>query len=177
MDEPLDEQYLKWLYGQVASLRFKNPARTYWSLLRQLYAKEFVWFIPNDDNRVADGRDLRKEFFNDTQTHPDRDWMGLGCSFLEMLIALARRLSFEAEEGDTTDWFWRMLENLDLSEHSDLYYKRHTEEFVDEILERVIQRRYDSDGRGGLFPLQDPREDQRNIELWYQMSHYLLELV
>lgn len=62
MDGPLDEQYLKWLYRQVASSKYRNPARTYWSLLRQLYTTEFVWTVPNDDNRVEDGRDLRYEF-------------------------------------------------------------------------------------------------------------------
>jgi len=49
VSQPLDELYFTWLYSQVGSVRTRNPARTYWSLLRYLYTKEFVWIIPNDD--------------------------------------------------------------------------------------------------------------------------------
>lgn len=173
MDEPLDELYLKWLYGQVASVRLRNPARTYWSLIKQLYTKAFVWSVPNDDNRVEDGRALRDEFSEKLQIDPDPTWMGLKCSMLEMLIGLARRLAFEAE-GEPADWFWHMLDNLDVR-ISDVMYHKRAERHVNEVLERVIERTYFSDGRGGLFPLSDPPEDQRDVELWYQMSHYLLE--
>jgi hypothetical protein len=30
-------------------------------------------------------------------------------------------------------------------------------------------------GLGGMFPLEDPREDQRAIEIWYQMMAYINE--
>jgi len=62
MNEPLDDLYLTWLYSQIGSIKLKQPSRTYWSLFRQLYTKEFVWIIPNDDNRIEDGRDLRFKF-------------------------------------------------------------------------------------------------------------------
>lgn len=176
MDEPLDEQYLKWLYHQVASVRLKNPARTYWALLRHLYTKEFVWLVPNDDNRVEDGRDLRYEFIEDHDIQPDPDWLDMGCSMLEMLIGLSRRLAFEAE-GEVRDWFWQLLENLDLQRFNDAYYSGGNPKstVVDETLDTVIFRTYDVDGRGGLFPLNDTNEDQREVELWYQLSYYLRE--
>ncbi len=178
MTEPLDEQYLKWLYRQVASVKLKNPARTYWSLLRHLYKKEFVWLVPNDDNRVEDGRDLRYEFINEKGITPDPNWMGIGCSMLEMLIGLSRRLAFEGE-GLASGWFWHMLENLDLRNFSDALFKESVELDIeiDDILDRVIWRTYDSDGLGGLFPLKEPDEDQRDVELWYQMSAYVLDLI
>lgn len=177
MYEPLDEQYIKWLYQQVASVRLRNPNRTYWSLIRQLFTKEYIWFVPNDDNRVEDGRDLRYEFIEKTGIHPDAGWVDIGCSMLEMLIALARRLSFEAE-GSPKDWFWILIENLDIRDHNDAYYNgRDNLKDVDDILDRVIWRTYHFDGTGGLFPLKYPPEDQRETELWYQLSHYLLERV
>lgn len=178
MNEPLDEQYLRWLYHQVASVRLKNPARTYWSLLRQLYVKEYIWIVPNDDNRVEDGRDLRHEFFEECHVAPDHDWAGLPCSMLEMLIGLSRRLAFE-DEGGSRDWFWHMLDNLELSRINDGYFDRHKEDkmlqIINEIADRLIWRQYDQNGSGGLFPLNHPTEDQRDVELWYQMSAYLLE--
>lgn len=174
MAEPLDELYLTWLYKQVASVKLKNPARTYWALLRQLYTKEYVWIIPNDDNRVEDGRDLRQEFLDQEQIHGEPlEWMELGCSMLEMLIGLSRRLSFEAD-GEVEMWFWELLRNWGVDQCTDKSNFR--PEGVDEILERNIWRNYSGDGRGGLFPLREPHKDQRDVEIWYQMASYLLEL-
>lgn len=176
MGEPLDELYFKWLYRQVASDRLKDPTRTYWDLLRQLYTKEFVWLISNDDNRVEDGRDLRSEFLRDHALDDvDEDWLGLGCSFLEMLIGLSRRCSFEAD-GDPKHWFWLLVANLNLSAFSDeLFRTKRQRKFVNDTMDSVIWRTYRSDGRGGIFPLNRPKEDQRDVELWYQLSQYLLE--
>lgn len=176
MDEPLDELYFKWLYSQVASVRFKNPARTYWSLTRQLFRKEFVWFIPNDDNRVEDGRDLRYEFIEECEIDPDPEWMRLGCSMFEMLLGLARRLSFESD-GSPRAWFWRLMENLDLQDLNDHIYSRtpNLPRKVEDTIDTVIWRTYKRNGEGGLFPLKTARENQTEVELWYQMSCYLLE--
>ena len=59
MSHILDEDYLTWLYSQVGSVKLRNKAKSHWSLLRQMYTKEFIWLIPNDDNLLEDGRDLR----------------------------------------------------------------------------------------------------------------------
>ena len=173
MDEPLDELYFKWLYSQVGDPRIRNRNRTYWTILKQLYTKEFVWFVPNDDNRIQDGKELRYEFVDSEQLEDvDLNWVHLGCSMLELLVGLSRRLAFEAE-GQPRDWFWHLMENLGLCEYNDSY--RYSEEGVDEILDRIIWRTYRRDGHGGLFPLRRAKKDQRLIELWYQLSAYVLE--
>ena len=172
MSQPLDELYLTWLYRQIGSIRFKSPARTHWSLARQLYTKEFVWIVPNDDNRVEDGRDLRYEFIaEEGLVDVDPEWMALGCSMLEMLIALSRRFAFEME-GEPRRWFWHMLGNvgLNLTDDDDIQ-----KEEIDEALDCIIWRTYLPDGTGGLFPLKSPTQDQREVELWYQLSAYILE--
>jgi hypothetical protein len=174
MDMPLEEQYLIWLYHQVASVRIKNPTRTYWSLIRLLHAKEFDWFVPNDDNRVEDGRDLRREFVTEFDIQPPASWMRLGCSMLEMLIAMSRRLSFEAE-GTPRGWFWELLENIELQNYNDNYFESCDTQLIVYALNRVIDRTYDADGHGGLFPLNESREDQTEVELWNQASIYLME--
>lgn len=170
---PLDDLYLQWLYKQVDEVREQDAARMHWSLFKQLYTKEFVWLIPNDDNRVEDGRDLRYEFLHEFGIERvDSHWMDLGCSFLEMLIALCRRLSFEAD-GDVANWFWHLLHTLHLSEYTDDFDL--PEQDIDDILDVVIWRTYRRDGHGGLFPLKRPRQDQREVELWYQLNAYLME--
>jgi hypothetical protein len=177
MAEPLEEQYFKWLYSQVASVRMKNPARTWWSLLRQLHTKEFVWLVANDDNRMEDGLNLRYEFLDQVGEEGNREWMSQACSMLEMMITLARRLEFESMTRDgVDDWFWQIMQNIGLFEYNDLYFKsRFTVELVDRALDTVIWRRYEPNGSGGLFPLQDPHQDQSQIELWSQMASYLSE--
>lgn len=175
MSAPLDELYLEWLYSKVGSVKTRDRSRTYWSLLRQLFQTEFIWLIPNDDNRVEDGKDLRLEFIQDRDIEDvDREWLDLGCSFLEMLIALTRRLSFE-DGREPRWWFWHLIENLRLIECKDSIYNERILQFVESVTNEVIWRTYDYDGDGGLFPLKNAEEDQRYVEIWYQFNAYLLE--
>jgi hypothetical protein len=169
----LDDLYLSWLYKQVdaRSVKERNPSRTHWKLLKQLYSIEFVWFISNDDNRAEDGRALRYEWDDEHRIRVNHDWLLRGCSFLEMLIALTRRLAFEAD-GQVDVWFWHLLDNINLAQLNDEMYW--TEKEVNEAVDRVIWRTYDRNGRGGLFPLKNTRRDQRKIEIWYQLNEYLL---
>lgn len=173
--EPLDEVYFNWLYRQVAPVGLKNPRRTYWRLLHQLYTKPFAWFVPNDDNRMADGKDLRAEFLGEANiSEPDEEWMALDCSVLEMLVAFSRRVAYiDLEEQPASVWFWRFLENIDLRSYVDA--KPRDDGEIDAILNRLIWRNYEENGEGGLFPLSHPEEDQRKVELWYQANAYLIE--
>jgi len=168
MDGPLDENYFQWLYGLVS---LESP-QTHWSLAKILFTKEYIWIVPNDDNRAEDGRALRREFCAETQIVADREWMELGCSMLEMLIALSRRLSFEAD-GEPRAWFWHFIHILGLSSYSDDV--RMPKRRIDAILDSVIWRTYRFNGDGGLFPLKNPERDQRKVEIWYQLNAYLLE--
>ena len=171
----LDQRYFDWLYGQMCSVKRGSPSRMYKELFHILFTKEFVWLVPNDDNRVEDGKELRLEFLEQEGLNLapyDGMWMELGCSFLEFLIALARRCSFE-DGTDETVWFWEFLENLDLDGLTDR--EHFTREDVEEVLDRVMWRTYNPDGSGGLFPLAYADEDQRKVEIWYQLSAYILE--
>lgn len=171
--EPLDESYLNWLYSQVASVRTRAKSRTYWKLLRALFTVEFQWIVPNDDNRLEDGRALRLEFLEARGIRDaDPAWLQLGCSFLEVLVALSRRLSFETDETNAK-WFWVMIENLGMELWVDS--KELCEAKVDRIVNQVIWRTYRPNGDGGLFPLKNPRRDQRTVEIWYQLNEYLIE--
>ena len=173
MSPPLDELYLRWLYDQVETSEDIRPSHTCWTFLKQLFQKEFVWIVPNDDNRLEDGRDLRQEFLDESDLKDvDETWMRLGCSMLELFIGLSRRLSFETD-GPAHIWFWRLIENVGLYKITD--DDNYSAAVIDSVLETVIWRTYQSDGSGGLFPLRYPKHDQRKVELWYQLNAYVLE--
>lgn len=171
MTESLDDLYLAWLYDQVGDVKVRNKSHTYWDLFRQMYQKEFVWLIPNDDNRIADGLDLRYEWAMKSGISPQPMVSNEGCSFLEMLIGLSRRLAFEGE-GHPPVWFWHLIRNLGLLACTDR--PKYNQSEVNDRLDDVILRLYEPDGRGGLFPLKNPKHDQRYVEIWYQMNEYLL---
>lgn len=177
--ETTENLYFEWLYGLVGAVRNRNPARTSWKMAHKLHSTEFVWLRSNDDNRVEDGKALRLEFLESEGLSPDdvdQDWLTLGCSMLEMLIALARHASFEdLRERGHGEWFGIILHNLEIDDLTDSKYTAEQDRRLEEIMDRVIYRNYNPDGRGGLFPLRNPQEDQRRVELWYQMSAFLLE--
>src|SRR6478736_1553966 len=170
MNEPIEEVYFSWLCAKVHQVDNPTPTLTYWKLLRQLHNVEFVWLLSGDDNRAADGLDLRIEFYhfmgdNTPQLDP------IGCSVLEMLIALTRHAEFDTAIP-AKDWFWKFIENLGLQDESDgNYYAPH----VSNVIDRFIWRTHSFDGHGGLFPLRNTDKDQRKIEIWYQFCEYLTE--
>lgn len=173
--DPLAEAYLHWLVEQVKEEG--HQAMTYWDLLRLLHETEFVWLIPNDDNRIMDGLELRNEFLRERgELNPhnyDRDRFG-PCSVLEVMIGLSRRIEFTAG-GIATGWAWQLLCNLELHKFRDPMTSR-KEQRVVTILHNLVWRLYSPDGTGGFFPLAWPEEDQTKVELWYQMSAYIEEI-
>lgn len=175
MNGTVDDLYFEWLYGQIASVRNRNPARSYWKLASKLYSTPFIGWLPNDDNRAEDGKCLRVEFVESSGIDfVDRDWMEMDCSFLEMLIGLARRAAFETDR-EPVAWFKKMLENIELLDYTDDIYEIAIDEAVEEALNRVNDRTYMRNGDGGLFPLAVAHKDQRRVELWYQLAAYILE--
>lgn len=175
----LDEVYLTWLYSLVGSVQNTNPANNHWELLNVLYGTAFAGYVPNDDNRSADGKDLRIEFLQTTGYplyDPYGSWFDLDCSVLEMILALARRASYDDEaQGSPVEWFWRMIHNLELDDYTDDIFEISIQETIKEVLARLNGRQYSQNGSGGLFPLERTNVDQRTVELWAQMSAYLLE--
>lgn len=171
MTHPLDEPYFEWLNGQVCGSR-KASHKRYSTLLHILHEKEFTWFVANDDNRAEDGKDLRVEFVNESELSADHDWLHQYCSFLEMLTALSRNVAFLTDVA-TEEWFWHFLEILELADFNDS--SEIPIDLVEDILNTVVWRTYEPNGSGGLFPLRYAHQDQRKVELWYQMNAYLIE--
>lgn len=172
MDEPIENLYFNWLCAKVINVEVPTPSLTYWKLFQTLHNTEFVWLLSGDDNRAEDGLELREEFLMESNLPDDQEWRNLGCSLLEMLIAFARRATFNAGES-AQFWFWKFLENLDLAEANDA--SDYPNDEIERILQRFIWRTYDGTGHGGLFPMNDPPKNQREVEIWYQFCEYLVD--
>lgn len=163
-------RYFLWLVRRVKVDIRSNPDTSYLLLMRTLFEKEFYWTLPFDEHRAMDGIELREQFFKDkTELGP--------CSVLEMLVALALRCDRDLL-GDGSDrsyvWFWDMIENLGLEIFVDTKFDPFE---VDIIIDRWLDRDYESNGCGGLFHTSDPTQDMRNLEIWWQLQLYVIEKV
>lgn len=74
----------------------------------------------------------------------------------------------------TAQWFWSMINNLDLGSMTD---SRFDKRFVDERLDIFLNRKYEPDGKGGLFRIRGCDRDLRTVEIWYQLCWYLDSIV
>lgn len=173
MNEPIEETYFNWLYSKVASVDVPTPSLTYFTLLRDLHSVEFVWLISGDDNRAEDGLELRRVFIKQAQLDQEPAWMNLGCSVLEMLIALSYKAEFQTEIA-SKDWFWVFIGNLELADLNDAKSRDfNISEIVGDVLDQFLWRTYRRNGQGGLFPLRKSTQNQREVEVWYQFHAYL----
>jgi hypothetical protein len=170
MKNQVEHKYFEWLISQINV----QGTRTFYDLFGMLFTMEFVWTVPHDDNRLQDGLDLRTEFLNERRISRQKVHWEKGVTVLEVLIALSRRLAFTAG-GRAEDWAWQLLVNLRLNKMSDPFTENKARK-VTNILETLIWRQYREDGLGGFFPLNWPDQDQRQVEIWYQMQKYVNEI-
>lgn len=173
MDEPIESLYFNWLVAKVSDPHARTPSQTHWKLLRELHSNEFVWTIARDDNRAEDGVNLRREFLVQTGLEPDDEWFNVGCSVFEMIYALCRHAAYQ-DGRRPYDWFWEIMENLGLAELNDASSIRPDD--VAAVTQRLVFRQYERNGAGGMFPINNPRFDQRRVEIWYQLEGYLEEM-
>lgn len=171
----IDNEYFTWLYNKACGNRYSDQI-SYRKLLMFLHSKVFRYSIPRDENRAEDGIALRQRFAYDCDIIEDADlYLTEPCSVLEMMLALAIRceetIMDDSTRGDrTTQWFWGMVTNLGLGSMTD---DRFDKRYVNDIVERFLDRRYEADGRGGLFRVRNCDCDLRDVEIWIQLLWYL----
>lgn len=179
--DEIENEYFNWLYDYVCRNRVHDRI-SYRNLFMLLHDTEFIFSIPNDENRAADGIDLRYRFYYDVEEKegilPPMTLKG-PCSVLEMMIALAIRCEedtmSDTRYGDrTSQWFWNMMSNLGLNHMTDDVYDHG---YARERIDRFLYREYEPNGRGGLFYIRDCEEDLRDYEIWIQLCWYLDKFV
>ena len=165
-------------FRTICRLVYDNKyGQSYTKLFEYLYLRDFYWdntdlALQLDSNRARDGIDLRYKYgcSNDISDP---------CSVLEMLIALAVRIENQYmtsyDEGDRTgQWFWVMISNLGLNRLDDDNFD---EDMADLLVDRFLNREYCEDGsEGGLFVIERPFQDLREIDIWTQANWYLGEM-
>lgn len=167
------EKYYNWLASLVNS---DGRGDNYSSLLEQLHLTIFsddtAVLIPNDPNRIVDGIGLRERYCLRYRVKNYNDIFEESCTLLELFVSLSMRMEDQFGIKDYVSWFWELIGNLKLTQFDDESYSYKD---VDKILKKFLMRRYSKNGNGGLFPLLYPSEDQRTLEIWYQMNAYLNE--
>ena len=139
-------------------------------LIRYLYEHPFRWQFTLDENRAAGGLNLRRTYayengidIHDIESGP--------CSILEMLIGLADRMT-ELIPGDLYDCVGILFTNLNLVQFTDNQFD---ERRVNYILNTWLDRQYNAQGEGSLFPLKSYDGDCRNLDIWGQMNAWIAE--
>lgn len=169
--------YFEWLSDLVCKKRFGKQI-SYRKLLMYLHGIEFRYSIPRDENRAEDGISLRYRY----TLH--RDFGGVvpkcldgPCSVLEMMVALSMKCEETMDDpsiGDRTgQWFWGMVTNLGLGAMMDDRFDRR---YVEDVVNRFLDRDYEPNGKGGLFTIRNCDADLRNVQIWYQMNWYLTSI-
>lgn len=180
MDECIDVKYYQWLteWAKTLCSPYGGP---YDELMHDLYICPFEAYVAGDENRIEDVYRLHELFASENsipKNEVDRAVSNLPVSLLEVMLAMAYRCENDIMGDGETDrlsaWFFDMLCCAELDDMTDDNYDPVYVEFV---LERIIGRTYEKNGRGGLFIVNRPTRDLRKTELWYQMCWHLSELV
>lgn len=173
----VEKDYFEWMYDLVCEGRYEKP-NSYRKLLTYLHSVEFTYRVKSDGDRAIDGVGLRRRFaLYNKGYYYDYVIRSLDgpCSLLEMMIALAIRceesIMADPQVGDRTgQWFWKMINNLGLGGMVDY---RFDEQCVKDSVTRLLTRKYEPDGRGGLFTVRNCDRDLRRIGIWNQLLLYL----
>lgn len=180
MDEN-ESRYFGWLLERTEWL-YRYPYTE--EVAKTVYSYPFRWFIPNDDNRGIDGLSIRSNWYQANAP----GWLEPTgyCSMFEMVLALAKRMEddilYDPACGDrTAEWFWLMMANCGVADICRSVSNAHgefddgTRNAVIDAMDGIVYKETNERGWGGLFPLMNPAEDQRMVEIWDQMQAYLNE--
>lgn len=180
--------YFNWLIHKVSLDNLFG--RSYTHLAYVLHRMIFYWSNDLDGNRSSDGIRLREEWRERieeeiyAQEEPipviDTD-LDLGpCTVLEMMVALASRIENDIMQEDnkgnrTPVWFYHMIRNLGLLNCDDDHIFDSIDEYIRDVVRKMLFRQYTADGNGSLFPLFRRCEDRREVDIWWQAQHWLAE--
>lgn len=174
--DEVSNEYFEWMYHMVCNKRYSEHI-SYRKLFMHLHNFEFVSYIRGDENRINDGIQLRRRFSIDSGYEDNylSSYLKEPCSVLEMMLALAIRceetIMDDPKKGNRTgQWFWNMVINLGLGAMTDYNYEK---DYVENVLNKFVNREYEPDGRGGLFTIRNCNKDLRKIDIWCQLCWYL----
>lgn len=166
--------YFMWLVTEICDRQHAKV--DYIPLLELLHAISFEIVIEMDTNRVEDGAFLREKWLDSEGIYEYLyEFDDQKVSVLEVLVALADRLSFQignnvAETHGLSECFWELLQNLDLEKYSSDNFKPLN---IKEKVRIWMFRKFSKDGFGSPFPVKNVKFDQRKQQIWDQMQDYI----
>lgn len=170
----ISDLYFEWIYGIVCREGYLSGA-SHKKLLHCLHNIKFHPEISMDVNRAKDGIHLRHRFASEHSV--DKFFLSEDepCSVLEMMAALAFRMEEDImddpNEGDRTwEWFTAMIFSLGLYDMNDSCFDG---VLVEKTIQAFLNRKYSRDGKGGLFFIEDSRDDMRKLDIWKQACRYM----
>lgn len=183
MNSSIKNEYDNWLIDLTTD--WCSSYGNYGRLMEFLHSIPFYSTVqvPLDENRGADGKDMRLRFVEDTvEYNYNHVYLYLNdyeATMLEVMAALAIRceenIMRDDDVGDRCDeWFYGMLCSSGLVACCD---ENFDENEAKEIVDRILERKYSRNGKGGLFTLSNPPKDLRKVEIWYQLLWYLDEVL
>ena len=176
----LQYSYFRWMIDEKVKLY--DGWSSYFSLCMVLHRIYYWWDIWQDDSRVGDAAELRKEFCAlADDPNVALEWMPYEVSVLEVLVALACRLERDNMMDDrycdrTPLWFWAALKNAGLLKYDD--YTMTKAESENEVIMKVfdiLEHRYDANGDGSFYPVKADGKDARTMTLWAQANNWIVE--
>ena len=176
----ISDEYFEWMYHLVCSDNSGRKKISYRRLLSFLHSVDYIPRLEMDDNRRVDGIDLRYHFGYENG-YPDA-YINMylddrNCSVLEMMVALACKVEQEITDdyiyGDrTSQWFWSMIISLGLNGMEDSKFDFN---YCEKVIDNFLSQNYKPNGDGGLFTLEHPVRDMRDVDIWCQFMWYLNE--
>lgn len=161
--------YFDWLCDTVL-LHQTHPDHTL--LLKTLH--KFVYTPQNDFDirRIHKALELRE--YSECYVTPNTP-----ASCLEVLVSIAldaeTSVMKDSEYGNrTANWFWIMMQNLNLLQYTDYNFSKYD---VEDILKKFVNRRYTKSGNGsiGFTRNRNNRKDFRKMDIWQQFNIFLTE--
>lgn len=177
--------YLDWLESFTIDPYYVEGADpTYHYLIKTLWDIPFHGSIGNDDDRGADGIELRiryddilaKKIGIDDNVMPQTRGIFGPCRVLEMLIALSMRMCDICQDlvpnNSVSRWFWEIMVNVGFDYLSDDAWEwQNSEKLVNDTVDRIMNLKGRGYGKAGGGWFRSTR--WKTIEIWYQMHEYL----
>ena len=131
-----------------------------------------------DESRIVDAESLRYLYCDETgqlqHMAANSTINGPQISVFEVLIALCLRYErdvlYDGHTPAASLIFNASLANSGLAKYRHGHYD---EREVDDILNRIIERRYGPTGEGNFFYIRKPRRPLNTVDIWTQLCWYI----
>ena len=180
----IENEYFEWMYDLILNKGYPRKL-SYRKLLKFLHDIEFTYILDEDESRAIDGQYFRYRFggengYSNLEIERGLRVNDLPCSVLEMMVALSFRIEEQIMDdydygNRTGQWFWNMITSLDLGGYNDTNFTNARRKTAEDIIGRLLSREYKPNGEGGLFTLEHPKCDLRDVDIWTQAMWFLDE--